>query len=207
MCAVRCTERVAVFLNCIRQGLGSNVAGAPTILTGVCYGFPQSPQANTKTVPQIRPRPLPSTSFLIHYLLSSSTSMLCSRVASYTSFGRRGLGGNLRESRVFTHHSQRTVATLLAAGMNAASALFLRHVELMLVAEFANALIQWKTRFYYLMASYFCSSNNSRLVSVSYVCHFFRSVLKHIHGQRRVRVNYMNIILYGQLGLAVGRVM
>jgi hypothetical protein len=89
-CVVRCTERAAVLLNCILQGLGSNLAVAPTILTGV-YGFPQSLQANTKTVPQIRPLPLPSTSFLIHYSLSSSTSMLCSRVTSYASFGRRGL--------------------------------------------------------------------------------------------------------------------
>jgi hypothetical protein len=55
MCVVRCTEQLTVLLNCIRQGLGSNLAGAPTILTGVCYGFPQSPQANTKTVPQIGP--------------------------------------------------------------------------------------------------------------------------------------------------------
>lgn len=49
MCEIRCTERVAVLLNCIRQGLGSNLAVAPTILTGVCYGFPQSLQANPKT--------------------------------------------------------------------------------------------------------------------------------------------------------------
>jgi len=105
MCVVRCTERAAVLLNCIRQGLGSNLAGAPTFLTGVCYGFPQYLQANTKTVSQIRPRPLPSTSFLIYYSLSSSTSMLCSTVANYSSFGRRGLGGNLRESHVFIHHS------------------------------------------------------------------------------------------------------
>ena len=49
LCVIRCTERVTVLLNCIRQGLGSNLAGAPTILTGVCYGFPQSLQANIKT--------------------------------------------------------------------------------------------------------------------------------------------------------------
>ena len=49
--------------------------------------------------------------------------MLYNRMASYTSLGRCGLGANLRESRVCIHHSQRTVATLLAARMNAASAL------------------------------------------------------------------------------------
>jgi hypothetical protein len=37
MCVVRCTERAAVLLNCIRKGLGSNLAGAPTILTCVSY--------------------------------------------------------------------------------------------------------------------------------------------------------------------------
>jgi flagellar biosynthesis protein FliP len=39
ICVIRCTERAAVVLNCIRQGLGSNLAGAPTVLTGVCHGF------------------------------------------------------------------------------------------------------------------------------------------------------------------------
>jgi len=58
---IRCTERVAVFLNCIRQSLGSNLTGAPTILTGVCYSIPQCLQTNPKTVPQIRPRKLRST--------------------------------------------------------------------------------------------------------------------------------------------------
>jgi hypothetical protein len=53
-----------------------------------------------------------------------------------------------------------------------------------------------KTRVFYLMASYFCSSNYSRLVMlVSYVCHFFRRSLKLRSRQPCMHVNYMSITL------------
>jgi hypothetical protein len=42
---------------------------AVTTLTVVLPGFPQYLQENFKIGPQIRPQPIPSTSFLIHYSL------------------------------------------------------------------------------------------------------------------------------------------
>jgi hypothetical protein len=67
-------EWLALLL-CIREVPGSNLGpetGYPD------WGFPQSFQANTEIVPFIRPRPLSSTSFSIHYSLSSSHSTLYS---------------------------------------------------------------------------------------------------------------------------------
>jgi hypothetical protein len=46
-------------------------ARRPSIVIGVHHGSPRFHQENTGIVPQIRPRPLPSTSFPIHYSQSS----------------------------------------------------------------------------------------------------------------------------------------
>jgi len=51
---------------------------AVTTLTVVLPGFPQYLQENFKIVPQIRPQPIPSTSFLIHYSLPFHHFTLCS---------------------------------------------------------------------------------------------------------------------------------
>jgi hypothetical protein len=42
------------------------LARRPAILTEVLHGFPQSLQASTGIVPEIRPGPLPSNSFAIY---------------------------------------------------------------------------------------------------------------------------------------------
>jgi hypothetical protein len=42
------------------------------MLPEVFRGFPQSLQANARIVPQIKPWPLPSTAFPVHYSLITS---------------------------------------------------------------------------------------------------------------------------------------
>jgi hypothetical protein len=51
------------------RGPGFDSAPRAVILTEGFYGFPQSLQANSGIVPQIMPRPLPSTLFTKYYLL------------------------------------------------------------------------------------------------------------------------------------------
>jgi hypothetical protein len=52
-----------------------NTAQRPTILTEVLYGFPQDLLANTGVIPQIYPRPLPSTSFGNNCSSSSNSTL------------------------------------------------------------------------------------------------------------------------------------
>jgi hypothetical protein len=53
-------------------------AGTQAILSEVFRGFPQSLQKNCGRIPLIRPWPLPSSSFPVHYFLFSNHSTLYS---------------------------------------------------------------------------------------------------------------------------------
>jgi hypothetical protein len=68
-------EWLALLLR-IREFPGQISARRPATLTEFFRGCPQSLQANSGIAPSIRPRPLPSISYPIHYSLSSSHSML-----------------------------------------------------------------------------------------------------------------------------------
>jgi hypothetical protein len=62
-------ERTALLVRSLEAfgyNLGSHIG---YIDLGLSRGFPQSLKAYSRTVSQIRPRPLPSTYFPVHYLI------------------------------------------------------------------------------------------------------------------------------------------
>jgi hypothetical protein len=59
-----------MIFTCTQEVPNANLGHTLTIPTQDLHSFPQSPQTNARTVPQIRPQPLTSTFSPVHYLMA-----------------------------------------------------------------------------------------------------------------------------------------